>query len=109
MTEGIPLKWLASIVAGQSPTSTVVDVYVGEGLPFLQGNAEFGPEQPAPVHRCDSAHKRSSPGDILVSVRAPVGALNVADRSYGIGRGLAAVRPGRRLDGRYCGGGCTQP
>ncbi len=37
-------------------------------------------------------------GDVLLSVRAPVGALNVADRPYGIGRGLCAIRPRRELN-----------
>lgn len=36
--------------------------------------------------------KRCEPGDVLVSVRAPVGDINIADQAFGIGRGLAAVR-----------------
>ncbi len=96
-----PLKRLTTVIAGQSPPSANVDDFDGEGLPFLQGNAEFGAESPSPRYRCDTASKRSEPGDILISVRAPVGALNVSDRSYGIGRGLAAVRPGPSIDHRY--------
>jgi type I restriction enzyme S subunit len=70
-------------------------------LPFLQGNAEFGALNPVAVHRCDAAPKRAAYGDILLSVRAPVGALNVADRAYGIGRGLAAIRARPSTDARY--------
>jgi type I restriction enzyme, S subunit len=81
------------IVAGQSPPSEEVSDFEGSGLPFLQGNAEFGRRHPAAKHRCDSAPKRAEAGDVLLSVRAPVGALNIADRQYGIGRGLAALRP----------------
>lgn len=55
-----------------------------------------------PKYRCDTAGKCSSAGDLLVSVRAPVGALNWSDRDYGIGRGLAAVRPGPGLDSGFC-------
>lgn len=85
------MKRVATIVAGQAPPSDeVVNVEDGS-LPFLQGNAEFGVRNPRAHWSCDTAPKRASVGDILVSVRAPVGALNVADRSYGIGRGLAAV------------------
>jgi len=99
---GTPLKRLAAIVAGQSPLSSDVGGFEGDGLPFLQGNAEFGREHPTPVQRCDSVSKTAEAGDVLISVRAPVGALNIADRSYGIGRGLAAVRSGPLLDRRYC-------
>jgi type I restriction enzyme S subunit len=68
----------------------------------LQGNAEFGDVHPKPTYRCDSAPKTAASGDILLSVRAPVGELNVADQTYGIGRGLAAIRahPGA-LSPRY--------
>jgi type I restriction enzyme S subunit len=90
------------VVAGQSPSSDDVEDFGGEGVPFLQGNAEFGTRSPTPKHRCDVASKRAQRGDVLVSVRAPVGALNWADRDYGIGRGLAAVRPAETLDARFC-------
>jgi type I restriction enzyme S subunit len=86
------LKRVVNIIAGQSPPSEAVSSYEQFGLPFLQGNAEFGDRYPIPMKRCDSAPKRCESGDILLSVRAPVGALNVADRPYGIGRGLCAVR-----------------
>jgi type I restriction enzyme S subunit len=89
----VALKRVAHVIAGQSPPSNAVTELEGVGLPFLQGNAEFGHAHPWPIHRCDSAPKRAQLGDILLSVRAPVGALNLADREYGIGRGLAAIRP----------------
>jgi type I restriction enzyme S subunit len=75
---------------GQSPAS---DDYIidGNGLPFLQGNAEFGVKYPNPRVSCDVARKVVHGGDLLISVRAPVGALNIADQSYGIGRGLCAI------------------
>ncbi|MTE14163.1 restriction endonuclease subunit S [Nocardia aurantiaca] len=87
----VPLKYVASINAGQSPPSADVRD-LGSGQPFLQGNAEFGHEVPAPRFECDSAPKVAHQGDVLLSVRAPVGALNLADRLYGIGRGLNAIR-----------------
>lgn len=88
----IPLRFAATIVAGQSPESDAVEP-LDEGVPFLQGNAEFGPLYPSARWECDSAPKRAQAGDILISVRAPVGAVNIADHDYGIGRGLCAVRP----------------
>ena len=101
MTEHVPLKWSAEIIAGQSPRSDEVSDLAGSGLPFLQGNAEFGQLHPKPSVQCDTAPKRAEFGDILLSVRAPVGALNVADRRYGIGRGLCAIRPKRDINRRF--------
>lgn len=93
MTPGmVPLKRVASVSAGQSPPSEAVSDGQ-DGLPFLQASAEFGERYPIPKSSCDSAPKRCLKGDILLSVRAPVGALNVADRAYGIGRGLCAITP----------------
>ena len=86
------LKYIADLNMGQSPPS---EEYNSNqlGTPFLQGNAEFGRYHPTPKIYCPTARKHASPGDILLSVRAPVGALNVADQEYGIGRGLCAIRP----------------
>ena len=91
------LKNAAIIVAGQSPPSEIVFDYAGD-QPFLQGNAEFGHVHPTPRLACETPLKRAMEGDILLSVRAPVGALNIADREYGIGRGLCAVRPNSWFD-----------
>lgn len=93
------LKYSAVISAGQSPSSDDVAPLV-DGLPFLQGNAEFGSRSPVPTSECDASPRVAAAGDILVSVRAPVGAVNVADREYGIGRGLSAVSP-RKIDPDY--------
>ena len=91
----VRLKHHASVTAGQSPPSDQVSDFDGLGLPFLQGNAEFGTFNPEAKYRCDSARKVCVRGAILLSVRAPVGALNVADQEYGIGRGLCAIQAGK--------------
>ncbi len=85
------LKFVSSIIAGQSPSSTDVSFFNG-GMPFLQGKAEFGSVSPIPRYECAVAPRSCEVGDILVSVRAPVGAINLADQRYCIGRGLNAVR-----------------
>lgn len=85
------LKDRTIVVGGQSPSSDSVS-NDSDGLPFLQGNAEFGIRHPVATKSCDEAPRKAQPGDILLSVRAPVGALNVADQPYGIGRGLVAIR-----------------
>jgi type I restriction enzyme, S subunit len=79
------------LIMGQSPNSEDYN-YQGIGFPFLQGNAEFGSINPNPTTWCNTASKVIRVNDILVSVRAPIGAVNVADRGYGIGRGLCAIR-----------------
>ncbi len=85
------IKFVSEVTMGQSPSS---DFYLDNGdLPFLQGCAEFGEIFPNPKHYCEVATKTSRPGDILLSVRAPVGEINLSDRVYGIGRGLCSIRP----------------
>jgi type I restriction enzyme S subunit len=88
------LKTVARIIMGQSPPSDECNID-GQGRPFLQGCAEFGDRYPTPVQFCPTAPKVSPAESILLSVRAPVGALNIADQEYGIGRGLCAIEPFR--------------
>jgi type I restriction enzyme S subunit len=75
---------------GQSPSSDAYSIN-DSGKPFLQGNAEFGSKYPFPKNFCNTATKVAPPDSLLLSVRAPVGALNIADREYGIWRGLCSV------------------
>ena len=88
------LKHIASIEGGQSPKGDDVGLLADDfdAPPFLQGNAEFSNYNPVPRLFCYVAKRKCIEGDILLSVRAPVGALNVADQQYGIGRGLVAIR-----------------
>ncbi|MGW8157394.1 MAG: restriction endonuclease subunit S [Desulfoprunum sp.] len=85
------MKFLVAVNMGQSPSSEDCN-QDGFGLPFLQGNAEFGKLWPIAVNYCHIPRKIADPGDLLLSVRAPVGALNIADQVYGIGRGLCSLR-----------------
>lgn len=96
----MPLRHLATVIAGQAPASENVRD-LEDGLPFIQGNAEFGHRHPKPRYECSTPSKTCVAGDILLSVRAPVGQLNVADRAYAIGRGLAAIRPYAHIDARF--------
>ena len=79
-----------NIVMGQSPPSTTYNDE-GVGIPFLQGKAEFTELFPLPTKYCTKILKVCSPGSVLMSVRAPVGDVNLADREYIIGRGLASI------------------
>jgi len=76
---------------GQSPESKYVVECNEDSTPFLQGNAEFGKMYPSSKHCCDVAPKIAPKNSLLISVRAPVGALNIADKDYAIGRGLCAI------------------
>jgi type I restriction enzyme, S subunit len=89
--ERVLLSSVADVEMGQAPPSSSV-TEDREGLPFLQGNAEFGVEFPHNRLFCREPLKVAEPGDVLVSIRAPVGAVNIADQTYCIGRGLAAIR-----------------
>ena len=82
---------------GQSPDSSTYNE-VAEGLPFYQGNADFGEKHPQCRVWCSAPTKTAEKGDLLISVRAPIGALNEANEKCCIGRGLAAIRPKREIN-----------
>ena len=67
-------------------------------MPFFQGKADFGLLHPIPRVWCSEGKKFANAGDILISVRAPVGDVNVATDSCAIGRGISAIRAGSRSD-----------
>lgn len=76
---------------GQSPPSSTYN-NEGVGLPFFQGKADFGDRHPNMRVWCSVPKKRAQKGDVLISVRAPVGPTNLAPADSCIGRGLAAIR-----------------
>ena len=81
-----------SLNMGQSPDSKTYNTN-GEGMPFYQGNADFGVIHPVTRVWCSQPVKKAKKGDILISVRAPIGAMNIANEDCCIGRGLAALTP----------------
>jgi len=107
MTEGpykLPKGWrwvklgeMCEIVMGQSPPSETYN-QEGEGLPFFQGKSDFEELYPSPRVWCTAPLKIATEGDILISVRAPVGPTNLANIRCCIGRGLAALRVGNELE-----------
>lgn len=90
------LETFCSINMGQSPDSATYNIE-GKGLPFFQGNADFGDIHPKVRVWCSAPTKVANAEDILISVRAPIGALNIADEKCCIGRGLAALTVDRSL------------
>jgi len=88
--EIVKFKLCADVIMGQSPDGN--DIKNEGTVLFMQGNREFGEKYPNPTLYCDTCNKHSRIGDILMSVRAPVGAINESDRVYGIGRGLCSIK-----------------
>ena len=106
-TPNTPFSWttrvlseVALMVQGQSPPGSTYNSQ-GDGLPFFQGKAEFGPMSPTAVKWCTKPSKVAQPGDVLISIRAPVGPTNLADVECCIGRGLAAIRPYDHIPPRF--------
>lgn len=98
LANGIPEGWekrsvgeLAGVMMGQSPESKFYNE-VGEGLPFHQGVANFGDRFVTNRIHTTAQNRIAEAGDILCSVRAPVGRLNITLNKIVIGRGLAALR-----------------
>lgn len=88
--EYLRLDEVCELNMGQSPAS---DSYNREadGLPFFQGNADFGETYPVTRVWCNKPTKIVDKGTLLISVRAPIGALNFATEKSCIGRGLAGI------------------
>lgn len=87
----VKLKDIAVITMGQSPESKYYNNQ-GIGLPFLQGRTTFGRIYPYYDTWTTNYNKISLSNDILMSVRAPVGDLNICQIKTAIGRGVAAIR-----------------
>lgn len=82
---------VADITMGQSPDGKSLND-VGDGITFFQGRAEFGNRFPTKRLSTTEPNRMAKAGDVLLSVRAPVGDLNIALEDCCIGRGLAAIR-----------------
>jgi type I restriction enzyme S subunit len=94
----IPKGWRINTVGeefnltmGQSPPGETYNE-IGEGIPFFQGRADFGFRYPKHRVFCTAPTRFADRGDTLVSVRAPVGDINMALERCSVGRGVAAIR-----------------
>lgn len=91
----------AQVIAGQSPNGQFYN-QDGVGLPFYQGKKDFGDwELQPPTKWTTQVTKEALPGDILMSVRAPVGPVNFTREKVCIGRGLAAIRCRNSMDANF--------
>lgn len=97
LKQNIPIGWnngtlidIANITMGQSPDGTSYNE-IGEGVLFYQGSTDFGMRFPSVRQYTTAPSRFAKKGDILMSVRAPVGAVNIANNDCCIGRGLSAL------------------
>ncbi|WP_329903062.1 restriction endonuclease subunit S [Porphyromonas pogonae] len=88
-TDGI-FSNIANITMGQSPDGSSYNEE-GNGSVFYQGSTDFGMRFPSVRMFTTSPSRFAKQGDILMSVRAPVGAVNIANNDCCIGRGLSAI------------------
>ena len=98
IVDGVPEGWslqrltdLAELTMGQSPKSEFYND-TGDGLPFHQGVTNFGFRYVSHKTYCTKPTRLSQPGDILFSVRAPVGRMNMTVDQIVLGRGISAMR-----------------
>ena len=97
LKRNIPIGWnngtlidIANITMGQSPDGISYNE-IGEGVLFYQGSTDFGMRFPSVRQYTTAPSRFAKKGDILMSVRAPVGAVNIANNDCCIGRGLSAL------------------
>lgn len=97
----VELGSVCNVIAGQSPES---DFYneIGEGVPFYQGKTEFSDTYlGVPKKWTTKITKKSIKNDIVMSVRAPVGPVNIVSNDICIGRGLAAIRCSEKINFKF--------
>jgi type I restriction enzyme S subunit len=88
----VKLSSFCDVIMGQSPPSSTYNEE-GKGLPFFQGVKDFGRIYPSKRVYCTAnTRKIAEADDVLLSVRAPVGEVNIASERCIIGRGIAALR-----------------
>jgi type I restriction enzyme M protein len=93
----VPLGEVSQVIAGQSPEGEYYNDR-GEGTPFYQGKTEFADKYiGSPVKWTTQETRIAEKDDILMSVRAPVGPVNISTQRICIGRGLAAIRVSEKI------------
>jgi type I restriction enzyme S subunit len=95
----VPLGQVAKVNMGQSPESEFYNE-AGEGLPLIQGNADCKNRRTVPTTYTTQITKTAEVGDIIMSVRAPVGTVARSAHQACIGRGVCAIK-GEKVDNEY--------
>ena len=87
----VRLDEIATVIMGQSPSSSAYNE-TGIGLPLIQGNADISNRRTMPKVYTSEITKQCNVGDIILSVRAPVGETAISIHKACIGRGVCAIR-----------------
>ena len=98
--EKLKLSDVATIIMGQSPNSDTYNEN-GDGMPFFQGKTDFGKLNPNARIYCNNPKIIAKSNDILISVRAPVGDVNISNTICCIGRGISAIRVTEKVHYKY--------
>lgn len=97
----VALGEVTEIDMGQAPKGESYNED-GEGYPLIAGASDFGDLSPKPSRHTSMPTKISRPGDIILCIRATIGDLNLSEKEYCLGRGVAGLRPkNAAIDGRY--------
>ncbi len=96
----VRLDSVCDIIMGQAPPGDSYNLQ-SRGSPLIAGAGDFFQGSIRVKKFTTSPTKISRPGDIVLGIRASIGERVIADRSYCLGRGVAALRPGQRLTDRY--------
>ncbi|WP_237204909.1 restriction endonuclease subunit S [Rothia nasimurium] len=92
---------VCQVTMGQAPKGDTYNTD-GEGYPLIAGAGDFDNKGGISVSKFTTAPTRlSEPGDIIMSIRASIGATVWADKIYCLGRGVAGLRPGPELDSQF--------
>ena len=91
------LKEIASVIMGQSPSSHAYNNNA-EGLPLIQGNLDIENGQLSPRIYTSEITQTCECGDVILTVRAPVGEIAIAQQEACIGRGVCSIRPHVKTD-----------
>lgn len=94
--QDVKLENYSSITMGQSPSSNYYNT-VGNGLPLIQGNADIFNRKSIIRNYTSQVTKTCESGDIIMSVRAPVGTVSIASNKSCIGRGVCAFKANKFL------------
>lgn len=98
----ISLAKTGELVMGQSPAGSSYN-NAGNGLPLLNGAAELRVDGIDVKKFTTLPVRKSEPGDLLFCIRATIGNLNVSDKEYCLGRGVAALRVSDKYSKKYVG------
>lgn len=98
--EEMRLEQVSKIIMGVSPNSENYN-FEGQGKFLIQGNADIRNRKSAPRQYTSEITKECQVGDILMSVRAPVGEIAKSIHNACIGRGVCAIRNNKKADGEF--------